>query len=200
MCPVLHVFGVIPGHTAILLHFLIVSLSFQTPGACSSAESTAGGMDWMSFRLMDSRREQSIFYNGCIQWPFFFAKTHFEYLWICCILYTGMFFQVLEESESNWQLDVVCIFLKCKRIQGDESLLRCLCFCQDLLKKKRLQEMNDMASTMPKLMVFFHRDWGQLDLEVPTASKVFISTSTTYLCERRQTNCVWDSHRKFQEQ
>lgn len=96
-------------------------------------------------------------------------------------------------------------FFKCRRKQGEESLLRRLCFCQDLLKKKRLQEMNDMASTMPsEIDVFFHRDWGQLgDLEVLTtamknqnksdtypksdASKAFISTSTTYLCERRQT-------------
>ena len=52
-------------------------------------------------------------------------------------------------------------FFKCRRKQGEESLLRRLCFCQDLLKKKRLQEMNDMASIMPsEIDVFFSQRLG----------------------------------------
>ena len=73
------------------------------PGARSSTESTAGRMDWMSFWdwwIQDVNKADSmmvVFSDN----PFVSKQR------IYCILYTGMFSQVLEESD--WLLDVVCI-------------------------------------------------------------------------------------------
>lgn len=147
-------------------------------------------------RLMDSRREQSRFYDGCIQWQSFRVKTK-------NILYTGMFSQVLEESD--WLLDVVCISSSADGNKVKNHSFAAFVFARISWRRSAYRRWTTWpASCLQKLMFFFHRDWGQLgDLEVLTtamknqnesdtypkldASKAFISTSTTYLCERRQT-------------
>lgn len=137
----------------VLLFFCAILTHTARSSQQRRKHSRQNGLDEF-LRLMDSRCEQSRFYDGCIQWQSFRVKTK-------NILYTVYWY--VFPGTRGIRLTIGCSvhFFKCRRKQGEESLLRRLCFCQDLLKKKRLQEMNDMASTMPsEIDVFFFTEIG----------------------------------------
>ena len=158
-------------------------------------------------RLMDSRREQSRFYDGCIQWQSFRVKTK-------NILYTGMFSQVLEESD--WLLDVVCISSSADGNKVKNHSFAAFVFARISWRRSAYRRWTTWpASCLQKLMFFFTEIGGSWGIwkslqplwkirmnQTPTQNWTHPRRSFRLrrrTCAKGAKQLRMDSHRKFQE-